>query len=70
MLNMVEGFSGVRIHPGNTNKDTEGCILPGTSVAADGESVQESRKAFEKLYELIDGHLGEGDDVFIEIRNP
>lgn len=69
-LNMVPGFAGIRIHPGNTDKDTEGCLLPGMSVAPNGEAVLESRTAFKKVYEMIDESLMQGDEVWIEIRNP
>ena len=44
----VDGFEGIRIHPGNTPDDTEGCLLPGTSFGDD--RVNESRKAFEQLW--------------------
>lgn len=44
----IPGFMGVRIHPGNTIADTEGCLLPGR--IRHGESVQESRLAFVELF--------------------
>lgn len=44
----VPGFEGVRIHPGNTDQDTEGCILVGTSQGPD--RVNQSQLAFTHLW--------------------
>jgi len=48
LLINVPGFEGVRIHSGNTNHDTEGCILVGQTKSAD--FIGGSRKAFERLF--------------------
>ena len=47
----VPGFEGVRIHAGNTSRDTEGCILVGQNLQVG--KVLWSRMALEKLMELI-----------------
>jgi len=47
LLLEVPGYAGVRIHPGNTAENTEGCILPGESHSKD--FVSTSRKAFTSL---------------------
>ena len=46
-LQNVPGFSYIEIHPGNTAKDTEGCILVGSQ--RDADSVSNSRIAFGSL---------------------
>lgn len=48
----VPNFEGVRIHPGNTSEDTEGCILVGTSVSSnlEGSFIKSSRIAFNALF--------------------
>ena len=48
LLLNVPNFEGVRIHPGNTNHDTEGCILVGRNKSKD--FIGQSRKAFESLF--------------------
>ena len=47
----VPNFEGIRIHPGNTNHDTEGCILVGRTRSKD--FIGQSRKAFESLFAKI-----------------
>lgn len=49
----VPGFTGVRIHPGNTDADTEGCILVGMGIGPGGNSLIRSREAFEKLFSTL-----------------
>lgn len=44
----VPNFQGVRIHAGNTNHDTEGCILVGRTRSKD--FIGQSKKAFESLF--------------------
>jgi len=58
----VPGHTDVLIHPGNTIKDTKGCILVGTMRK--GEAVLQSRKALEELHRL----LGDSSAV-LEVRN-
>lgn len=47
----VKGYSGVRIHTGNTPEDTLGCILVGRNTKKG--MVTESRKTFEPLMVAI-----------------
>jgi hypothetical protein len=61
----VPGFEGIRIHPGNSDIDTHGCLLPGNKYSKD--YVSESRLAFDKLYQLIKTGLSKGN-VFITIE--
>ena len=47
----VPFFDGILIHPGNTVKDTQGCILVGRNRAVG--KVLDSRKTFAELIEII-----------------
>lgn len=66
LLLNVPGFVGVRIHPGNTAEDTEGCILVGEKVL--GSAIGESRKAFAELMLLMQDAIAAGEKVHIEIQ--
>lgn len=49
----VKGFSGIRIHSGNTAKDTLGCLIVGKNTVVG--MVTESRKTYYKLFEILKG---------------
>ena len=61
----VPGFSGIRIHSGNTNKDTEGCILPGRNTKVG--QVTCSRATTMQLNEIIRAAIHGGQKIEIEI---
>ena len=65
LLLHVPQFVGVRIHPGNTDKDTEGCILVGKTRGAD--FVGDSRIAYNALFSDLDAALLAGEKIEIEI---
>lgn len=66
-VNKVPGFTGVRIHAGNTEHDTEGCPLVGL-VRADA-SILQSRAALDELKPEIAAALQAGEDVWLDVRN-
>ena len=59
----VPGFEGVRIHAGNTSRDTEGCILVGQNLQIG--KVLWSRITLEKLMKLIENEK----EIFLTINN-
>lgn len=64
LLLNVPNFSGIRIHPGNTAADTEGCILVGTTERKD--FIGNSRVAFKALFTKLEAAL-KREKVFIEV---
>jgi hypothetical protein len=65
LLLNVKNFEGVRIHPGNTNKDTHGCILVGYTKAVD--FIGNSKKAYEALLKKMQYAISMGEEITIEI---
>lgn len=51
LVDNVKGYSGIRIHSGNTHKDTSGCLLVGKNKEVG--KVLESRKTFNALYKIL-----------------
>lgn len=66
-VNDVPGFSGVRVHAGNTESDTEGCPLVG-KVRAE-RSILRSREALAELKPIVSNAIGGGDEVWLTVRD-
>lgn len=54
----IPGFTDVLLHPGNTKRDTAGCILLGDAADLQVSSIWRSRIACERLYRWIDQQGG------------
>ena len=65
LIEHVPGRAFIEIHPGNTDIDTDGCILLGTARA--GETVEHSRAACDLLQSTIAGPIAHGEPVTLTV---
>ena len=66
LVNNVPGYEQIRIHPGNTDGDTLGCILVGEGRGVNNVSM--SRAAFNKFYPKLEAALKAGEKVWLTIK--
>lgn len=65
----VPGFDGIRIHAGNTDKDTHGCILLGKTYLENTDRIAESQLAVENfIRHFLQPALDREEKVTIEIQ--
>ena len=73
LVENVPDFSGVRIHPGNTSEDTEGCILPGRARGTTGTppraAVFYSRAAYRDILTRLGHAEAKGREVWLDVRD-
>lgn len=64
----VPMFEGIRIHSGNTDLDTEGCLLVGTGWGG-GDNISNSRVAFSHLYDQLLSAIDKKEEITITIED-
>lgn len=65
----VPNFSGIRIHTGNSSKDTEGCIIVGTWDGEKEDWVGSSKIAFDELMTLLEEATNNKEKVTITVKS-
>lgn len=63
----VENFVGIRIHPGNTASDTEGCILVGQGRGQN--CILSSRAAFDVLFPKLKAAKAKREPITLTVRS-
>lgn len=66
LVDNVKGFSGIRIHSGNSAEDSLGCILLGKNTKVG--MVTESRVTCNSFYKLIEEAIKKGEKITLEIK--
>jgi hypothetical protein len=69
LVDAVPGFTGIRIHSGNTSADTLGCILVGMAKDS-SKRISGGSIIMPRLFELVDKAISAGQTCSIEIINP
>ena len=67
LLSQVPGYRGIRIHSGNHEGHTAGCLIPGLGVDEARMRVIDSRKAVSRVEELCRAAIAAGREVRIAI---
>jgi len=65
LLLNVPNFEGIRIHSGNTDKDTHGCILVGINDVSG--RINKSTLTYQRIYPLIETAYKNNEKITIEI---
>ena len=69
LINDVPAFSGARIHPLNSSKETEGCIGVGICDNPNKDWIRDSRNTYNKLMRILEYRLDTmHEDVKIRIE--
>ena len=63
----VPGFEGIRIHSGNSDVDTDGCILLGQYNGTDEDWISGSRNAFAHFWPQLEAALNANEEVTLTI---
>lgn len=65
LLWKVPGFTGIRIHAGNTVADTQGCILPGERIAPG--QLAHSQAALKRILAVITAAQKANRDIYLRV---